>query len=196
MLSKDQRLQQLIQPGEEILHRTGLHWMVYRWPAILFIYGCCLGLLFLTSFINLAIVVLPFALMFMGMIGGALIAFRRMATEYVVTNKRLILIEGFISSVDHSIPFEQIRKVELKQDALGRYLDFGRLDVLLDDGQRKIVRPIADAAKVRTWIEQLTGDAFLAKMAGEERVDSAWDRALQARTEDHAVVDAESEATS
>ncbi len=195
MLSKDKRLQQLIEPGEEILQRTGLHWMVYRWPAMLFIYGCCLGLLFLSSFINIAMVVLPFALMFFGMIGGSLIAFRRMATEYVVTNKRLILIEGFISSVDRIIPFEQIRKVELKQDALGRYFDFGRLEVALDDGQRKVIRPIADAAKVQTWIEQLTNDAFLAKMASEERVDAAWDRALQARTKDDGVVDIETEAT-
>lgn len=195
MLSKEQRLKQLLLPGEEVLHQTGLHWMVYRWPAMLFVYGCCLGLLFLNSFINMAMIVLPFVLMLVGMMGGALIVFRRMATEYVVTNKRLILIEGFISSVDQLIPYDQIRKIELKQDALGRYFDFGKLDIALEDGGHKIIRPIADAAKVRTWVEQLTGDAFLARMASEKRVDSAWDRAVQARTEDHAVVDAEPEAT-
>jgi uncharacterized membrane protein YdbT with pleckstrin-like domain len=196
MAARDQRIRELIQPGEEVLQRTGLHWMVYRWPALLFIYGCCLALLFLTSFINMAMVVLPFLLMFAGMLGGALIAFRRIATEYVVTNRQLILIEGFIGSVDRQIPFDRISKVELKQDSMGRYFDFGKLDVVLDDGRRKIIRPIADAAKVKTWIEQLTSDAFLAKMAGEERVNAAWDEAMRLRTQDDGVVEVEAETRS
>ena len=194
MSSKERRIQEIIRPGDEILHRTKLHWMVYRWPAILFIYGCCLGLLFLMSFINMAMIALPFLLVFAGMFGGALIAFRRIATEYAVTNNSLILIEGFIGTVDRIIPFQEIKKVELKQDSMGRYFDFGKLDILLDNGQRKVVRPIADAAKVKTWIEQLTSNAFLAKMASEERVDSGWDRALQLRTQDQGAAEVESEA--
>lgn len=173
MVGKEQRIKELMEPGEEILERTGLHWMVYRWPAILLIYGACLTVLFLTSFINIAMAALPLALMFLGIVGFVLIAFRRMATEYVVTNKGLILIEGFIGSVDRVIRFEEIQKVELKQDSMGRYFDFGRLDLLLDNGRRKVIRPIAGAEKVRRWIEQLTNDAFLAKMAGAERADAS-----------------------
>jgi membrane protein YdbS with pleckstrin-like domain len=186
MAEKDHRIKELMEPGEEILERTGLHWMVYRWPAILLIYGACLTVLFLTSFINLAMVALPFALMFLAIVGFVLIAFRRMATEYVVTNKGLILIEGFIGSVDRVIRFEEIQKVELKQDSMGRYFDFGKLELALDNGRRKAIRPIAGAEKVRRWIEQLTNDAFLAKMAGAERVDASWDKQLLARTEEPA----------
>lgn len=191
MRGRDQRIKELIQPGEEILEQTGLHWMVYRWPAILFIYGACLAVLFLSSFINIAMVALPITLVFGGILGGALVAFRRMATEYVVTNKQLILIEGFIGSTDRAIPFEQINRVELKQDSMGRYFDFGKLDIVLDNGQRKIVRPIADAAKVKRWIEQLTNDAFLAKLASGERADSSWERQMQVRTEDQGLVETE-----
>jgi uncharacterized membrane protein YdbT with pleckstrin-like domain len=182
-----------MEPGEEILERTGLHWMVYRWPAILLIYGACLTVLFLTSFINMAMVALPFALMFLGVVGFVLVAFRRMATEYVVTNKGLILTEGLIGSVDRVIRFEEIHKVEMKQDSMGRYFDFGKLDLLLDNGRRKVIRPIAGAEEVRRWIEQLTSDAFLAKMAGAERVDASGDAMLQQRTDDEGAVEVETE---
>jgi membrane protein YdbS with pleckstrin-like domain len=175
-----------MEPSEEILERTGLHWMVYRWPAILLIYGSCLAVLFLTSFINMAMLALPFSLVFIGIVGFVLIAFRRMATEYVVTNKGLILIEGFIGSVDQVIRFDQVRKVELKQDSMARYFDFGRLDIVLDNGSRKVIRPIAGAGKVRRWIDQLANDAFLAKLAGGERAEAFWNKQFQAQTEEPA----------
>ena len=176
MLSgKEQQLKNLIQPGEEILARAGLHWMVYRWPAILFVYGCCLTVLFYTAFINEAIALLPFVLIFFAMLGGALIGFRRVATEFVITNQRLILMEGFLGSTTREVDLSDIRRVELKQDSLGRRLDFGKLEVTLENGQTRILRPISGASKFVRWLEQLTNDAFLSRIAREERAEAPWE---------------------
>ncbi|MBI1354796.1 MAG: PH domain-containing protein [Acidobacteria bacterium] len=175
MLSgKEQQLKNLIQPGEEILERANLHWMVYRWPVIIFVYGCCLTVLFYTAFINEAIALLPFFLIFLSMLGGAMVGLRRMATEYVVTNRRLILIDGFIGSTTREIELTDIRKVHLKQDSLGRRFDFGKLELTLENGQTRTIRPLGSASKFVRWVEQLTNDAFLSRIAREERAEADW----------------------
>jgi len=64
---------------------------------------------------------------------GLIVFFRIMiwiwTTEIGVTNQRLIVKRGFPSRHTHEMELRAIEEIELDQSALGRLLEYGRIDV-------------------------------------------------------------------
>ena len=114
----------VLQPGERIIMRGHLHWIVY-WHAILFFVLMILsaswggiGLMASVAFGGL------FALSF------AHAWFIRWITEIAVTDRRIIYKRGFITRHTEEMNMDKVASVDVDQSILGRILDYGTLHVI------------------------------------------------------------------
>ena len=156
LMAADSRVEDLLVDDEEIVARARLHWMVYRWPFIMFFYGLAMFVIGLVTFVNMALAFPPALVVVGSLFGAALTRWRRRATEMVLTDRRLIILEGFLKPVDRAVRLDEIKQIDLKQDAIGRAMDFGKVDVELKDGEIRSMRPLAEAAKFVNWVRQVS----------------------------------------
>jgi uncharacterized membrane protein YdbT with pleckstrin-like domain len=119
----------VLQPGERIIMRGHLHWIVY-WHAILFTvlaivfaaWGGTAGMGMVASFTATAFVVL-------GAIAFAHAWFIRWITEIAVTDRRIIYKRGFIYRHTAEMNMDKVASVDVDQSILGRMLDYGTVHV-------------------------------------------------------------------
>jgi uncharacterized membrane protein YdbT with pleckstrin-like domain len=121
----------VLQPGERIIMRGHLHWIVY-WHAILFL---VLGVVLvvwessggmgdgLISFTAIAFGVLFVISFMMGW-------FNRWITEIAVTDRRVIYKRGFITRHTVEMNMDKVASVDVDQSILGRMLDYGTVHVI------------------------------------------------------------------
>ncbi len=126
----------LLSTGERVMHREKQHWFVFVWGARFTILAVILGVIlaFLgqnaSSPVREALNIVAFVL-FVG--GVALLLWttlRYLNQEYVLTNRRVIQVEGVLNkrAVDSSL--EKINDAVLTQSVFGRIFGFGDLEVL------------------------------------------------------------------
>ena len=176
-IAADSRVEDLLVDDEEIVARARLHWMVYRWPFIMLFYGLAMCVIGLVTFVNLALAFPPALVMLASLFGAALTRWRRSATEMVLTDRRLIIMEGFLKPVDRAIRLSDIKNISVTQDALGRSLDFGRVDVELKNGEQRSLKPLAEAAKFVNWVKQVADpndDASGPDLEPEVEAEPSW----------------------
>jgi uncharacterized membrane protein YdbT with pleckstrin-like domain len=120
----------VLQPGERIIVRGRLHWIVY-WHAILLLaVGVALvawerasGMDQMASFTAIAFGVL-FVVSFL------YAWFIRWITEIAVTDRRIIYKRGFINRHTEEMNMDKVASVDVDQSILGRILDYGTLHVI------------------------------------------------------------------
>jgi hypothetical protein len=175
LITADSRVEDLLVDDEEIVARARLHWMVYRWPFILFFYGLAMCIVSLAMFVNPALAIPPALVMFASVFGAALTRLRRRATEMVLTDRRLIILEGFVKPVDRAIRLSEIKTIDVKQDALGRTLDFGKVELELHSSERRSLSPLAEVTKFVNWIRQVADpDSAAAGPRQEPEAEPTW----------------------
>jgi len=122
----------VLQPGETIVYRARLHWIIYLG-----------GIVFVVAAVVLAVlaVVLQGETLRLGLMLGALIALflglfqmlrawlRVVGTEIAVTNRRLIYKRGLLARDTIEMNLDKVESVLVEQDLIGRMLDFGRVIV-------------------------------------------------------------------
>lgn len=119
--------QKLLSQGEVIKFEMKPHWRALIWPMLLLIIVVGLGA-FLISLIpapvNLAIVVLVVVII----VWFSLIPFLRwITTQYVFTNRRVIIRRGLLTKQGRDMPLSKVNNVTFEVTFLGRILNFGRL---------------------------------------------------------------------
>jgi len=149
----------LLATGERITHREKQHPFVFVWGArwtilavivaiVLFWLGGNLGTDGISGTLRTVLGWITAILFFGGLAVFAWTAIRYVNQEYVLTNRRVIQVEGVFNrkSVDSSL--EKINDAVLSQSFFGRMFDFGDLTVLTAsdsaiDKMHMIRRPIA-----------------------------------------------------
>ena len=136
----------VLQPGERIIIRGHLHWIVY-WHAILFL---VLGIV-LVSWEKaggmgegmISYTAIAFAVLFvLSFLHGWFI---RWITEIAVTDRRIIYKRGFINRHTEEMNMDKVASVDVDQSILGRILDYGTLHVIGTGGSQ----PADDGTKPR-----------------------------------------------
>jgi hypothetical protein len=128
----------LLSTGERITHRVRQHWLVLVWGAripIAAIIGSLL-LLILSSAARPSglasdLLSLLTAVLFLG--GLAFLAWATLQylnTEFVLTNRRVVQVQGVVNKRATDSSLEKINDAVLTQSIFGRILGFGDLDVL------------------------------------------------------------------
>lgn len=122
-------IDEILQPGEQVLYSTNAHWIFY-FPAI--VAWIVVAILLIASAVVAAI---P-TLMLVCWASAAVVAvaalfwtvkgwFHRMTTETDVTNHRVVHKTGFIKRKTFEIALDKIESVDVTQTILGRLLNYG-----------------------------------------------------------------------
>ncbi len=143
----------LLSTGERVIHRDRQHWMVLAWGAKLPILSIIAALLLLVLTRDLTGIVRDVlwwvtVVLFIG--GVAFLAWatlRYLNQEYVITNRRVMQVEGVVNKRATDSSLEKINDAALSQSIFGRMFGFGDLDILTAAEQgierfRMIVDPI------------------------------------------------------
>jgi hypothetical protein len=126
----------LLSTGERITHRVRQHWLVLLWGARIPIAAIVAALLLLILSSNVTgtardLLGILTAILFVG--GLAFLAWgtlRYLNTEFVLTNRRVIQVEGVVNKRATDSSLEKINDAVLTQSIFGRVFGFGDLDVL------------------------------------------------------------------
>ncbi|HUP55498.1 MAG TPA: PH domain-containing protein [Methylomirabilota bacterium] len=130
----------LLSTGERIAHREKQHWFVFVWGAKLAVAAIILGLIFIilsqaitpdqrASFGTLMGVAAA-ALIIGGLLVLAWHILRYLNQEYVLTNRRVIQVQGVLNKTSMDSSLEKINDARLEQSVFGRMFGFGDLEIL------------------------------------------------------------------
>lgn len=130
----------LLAPGEKIVLETELSWFEYiPFIAAIIVEAICAGLL--VGEVGLVPAILLFLVV--GAATALVPLLERKYSEFVVTNRRVIVKTGIISRNVFEMPPGKIESVDLSQSIGGRIFDYGTL----------VLHGTGDTAKVLKMIE-------------------------------------------
>ena len=153
-------------PGETILYRTKLHWIVLFWPVLV---GSLLGLISVALFFGAVASrtgssqshsVAAGAGAFFLVVAAAIIGLgilRRNPTEIAVTNKRVLIKTGFLSRRTIELLLSKIESIGVDESPSGRILGFGTVIVRGTGGTPesfdRIAHPLEFRRQVHAQVE-------------------------------------------
>lgn len=150
-------------PGEGVLYRTGLHWIVLVLPILVAVlFGLPAVLILIVG--SRGRVDPPGSA---GIVGSVLLAFavtallvgilKRSATEMAVTNKRVVIKTGILTRRTYEILLSKVESIHVEEGLLGRMLGYGSVIVRGIGGTpepfRRITRPLDLRRQVHHQIE-------------------------------------------
>jgi hypothetical protein len=127
----------LLADGERVVLRTRQHWLATivegRMPWAIFI--ASVVLLFLTSALSLQVPRLIFqwiaaVLLVVSLLWLLVIYVSWWSEDYLVTNRRVLKVEGILRKRSADSSLEKINDAVLEQSVLGRMFGYGDLDIL------------------------------------------------------------------
>lgn len=121
----------VLQPGERIVVRAHLHWIVYGHAIALLVLGLVL-LVWEASLSASTMLMQITAVTFFVLVAAAAAYawFVRWITEIAVTDRRIIYKRGFIMRHTAEMNMDKVASVDVDQSILGRLLDYGTVHVL------------------------------------------------------------------
>ena len=127
----------LMGENEEIKYLTRRHWFVFVGSIlveILIVIGLAIITLLVTLFLPplsaWLIVLIPFILVLIPIIGGIrdfLVWWNR---QFIVTNRRVVQVSGIINKNVTDSSLEKVNDVKLEQSFFGRIFNYGDVDIL------------------------------------------------------------------
>jgi uncharacterized membrane protein YdbT with pleckstrin-like domain len=120
----------VLQPGENVKYVGKLHWMIYRHAIVFSVLMTAVGLslVYLDNSIEqgsiLAILLLLSVMSFLPS------WFRRVTTEIVVTDKRIIHKVGWIARRTEEMNMTKVETVDVRQGIVGRIFGFGTVLII------------------------------------------------------------------
>jgi uncharacterized membrane protein YdbT with pleckstrin-like domain len=111
-----------LQPGETVIYRTTVHWIVYAPAAAALVAAGATAVLRVTPIATAILLALALVLWLNGWI-------RRLSTELAVTDRRIITKIGLIRRTTMEMNRSKVESVVVEQGILGRILDYGTIVV-------------------------------------------------------------------
>lgn len=136
-----------LQTGETIIYKADIHWYIFVFPVVLLL----LGLVFYPVATSS---VLPYIGLGLLILGGLSLIKRlllKIGTEYVVTNKRVILKSGVFSRDALELVLTKCEGLRINQGIMGRILGFGSI-LVTTGGVTNTFRFVASPMKFRNAI--------------------------------------------
>ena len=144
----------VLQPDETVLYFGRLHWLIYKLAIVLGL--AALGLFIAAGMRDqqdvMVLLILGFVCLLLAVISFIRAWFRRMTTEMVVTNKRLIYKVGFIARHTQEINITKVETVDVAQGLGGRLFGYGTVLIKGTGGSWEPLRGIASPLQMRNAI--------------------------------------------
>lgn len=158
-------------PGERVLYKTRLHWVLFARPALVFLIGA--GLTVAVRYVEAQ----PEAARGAGWIGLGIMAIglcwsfvhwvELRTSEFAVTTTRVIFKVGLVARYTTELLLSKVESIAVQQSLTGRILDYGDLTVIGTGGTREVFRRVRDPITFRNYVQQVS--TTQAAPAGPER---------------------------
>jgi uncharacterized membrane protein YdbT with pleckstrin-like domain len=147
-------VQKVLQPGETLIYRTRLHWLIYM-RAIVFaglaIAAAAAGYYAGENFQYVGFLA-GAVLLALAAIDAILAAIKRATTELAVTDHRVIFKRGIISRYTIEMARSKVESVDVVQSIAGRIFNYGTILVRGTGGSLEPFRDIEDPLRLRSTI--------------------------------------------
>ena len=130
-------------PGEKVLYKTGLHWVVLVVPIVV---STVVGVFF--GLASLVFIIIPAAVC---VLLGYL---RRKATEMAVTNKRVIIKTGLLRRRTFELLLSKVESISVDEGLLGRMLGYGTVIVRGTGGTPEPFSRVEHPLEFRRQVQQ------------------------------------------
>ncbi|MBV9758897.1 MAG: PH domain-containing protein [Alphaproteobacteria bacterium] len=148
--------QKVMRPDETLAFHTSVHWIVY-WPAILFLLLAILAYavkvaLDLEGHEAMACIAAALVLAVLAVIAFLRAFLRRLSTEIVVTNHRVIFKRGLFSRHTVEMNVSKIETVDVEQTLWGRLFGYGNVIIRGTGGTFEPLIGVARPLQLRNTI--------------------------------------------
>jgi uncharacterized membrane protein YdbT with pleckstrin-like domain len=152
-------VERVLQPGETLLHKSKLHWLIYL-PVLPFLAILALGLALYSAMQGSAAdanaALLPQGLLAVGAVGTIITWLRawirRVSTELAVTDRRVIFKRGLIRRHTVEMNMDKVESVDVDQSILGRIFNYGDVTVRGTGASIEPLRMIGDPLHFRSRV--------------------------------------------
>jgi uncharacterized membrane protein YdbT with pleckstrin-like domain len=152
-------VERVLQPGETLLCRSRLHWLIYL-PVLpflaIFVLGAALYVGMQSNAGDAASAILPLGLIAIGALGAIVAWFRawlrRMTTELAVTDRRVIFKRGLVRRHTVEMNMDKVESVDVDQSVLGRIFNYGDVTVRGTGASIEPLRLIDDPLAFRSCV--------------------------------------------
>ncbi len=135
--------------GEQIVHESKLHWIIFSTPA----FSGILTIFFLASGNDVFTAMGAFLLILTIVISiSALISFK--TSEFAVTNKRVMIKTGLIKRRLVETLLNKIEGIQVEQGLMGRMLNYGSIATIGTGGTRDVFHKIENPLEFRKKVQE------------------------------------------
>ena len=133
-----------LNPGEHVVYRGTVHWIIYLPPVVMLCFG--LPLIGVSERLGMVLAVA-------GLLAGAAAYVRQTASEFAVTNHRVIVKTGLLARRTIEINIARVESVEVEQDIAGRLFDYGAITVIGTGGTKELFTTIDNPQQFRRMVQ-------------------------------------------
>ena len=144
----------ILQPGETVIHRAKLHWLIY-WKAVaLLVAAAALAVVAeqRSDELQQGLLYGALAVLALALIAALVAAIRRSSTELAVTDHRVIFKRGLLSRHTIEMNRSKVESVDVDQTLMGRLFGYGTILVRGTGGSLEPLQNIEDPLALRNHI--------------------------------------------
>ena len=141
-------------PGERVLYKTRLHWVLFVKPVLVLLGGVVLMILLRQVQDPPWLWMIGGAVGLVGLLWGLVHYVELMTSEFAVTTSRLIFKVGLISRYTTELLLSKVESIGVQQGLMGRLLNHGDLTVTGTGGAREVFRRVRDPIGFRNHVQQ------------------------------------------
>ena len=141
-------------PGERVLYKTRLHWVLFIKPVLLVLAGGVLAALLRQVQDPPWLWIFGAAVAVIGLVWAFVHYVEVMTSEFAVTTSRLIFKVGLISRYTTELLLAKVESIGVQQGLVGRLLNYGDLTVTGTGGAREVFRRVRDPIGFRNHVQQ------------------------------------------
>jgi uncharacterized membrane protein YdbT with pleckstrin-like domain len=139
--------------GETVTFSTKLHWKLFIAPALLAIFIMLPLMYFALKSQSKLLVLVPLMLMPLAFLPAYL---RRRTSEFAVTNKRVIMKVGVLSTRSYELLLAKVEGIAVTQHVLGKIFDYGDIVVTGSGGTQEPFADIENPFAFRRAVQSVT----------------------------------------
>ncbi len=134
-----------LMQGEQVVHQTSLHWLMYFWPIVLAVVGL---------FMLLAVPALGVGVLALAGVIGIVVFITVHNAEFAVTNKRVIMKTGWLNRRSLELLLSKIESIAVDQGFAGKVLGYGTIVLSGTGGSHEPFQNIDDPFEFRKQVQE------------------------------------------
>ena len=157
------------QPNESIAYSAQLHWIIYKFGAIITLLGVLFGQYATwpvekllgedaSNLISKPVMYVSVGLIALGAFQLLAAFIRQISTELVITDQRVIAKHGFISTTSYELMLTKVEGATIEQTIMGRILGYGTLMVKGTGGGISPIDHVADPYRFHSHLMNVLHD--------------------------------------